>query len=159
MIDLPPSPTGADLVTAIRNAAKIGGVPVFQFVRPLSRYPASWLDQTARAASPKPHTIERVRALLAGAPMPPAPANNFQSPRTATVDREALEAADRRAQARRLTTRHPLSLDRPQPAPVVALDLDRRPRAASREPCVRCAVRGDIGCAHQLPFVREVQVA
>lgn len=152
MIAMPASPTGADLVAAIRAAAQASGVPIYQFARPLSRYPASWLDQTGRAANPKPQTIERVRALLGGEPVPPPPANNFQSPRSTAIDREALEAADRRAQARRLTTRHPLPLDRPQPTPVIAIDIDRRPQAMSREPCPRCAVRGDIGCAHQLPF-------
>ncbi|WP_439539511.1 hypothetical protein [Sphingomonas sp.] len=152
MIALPDSPSGADLVAAIRAAAQASGVAIYQFARPLSRYPASWLDQTGKAASPKPQTIERVHALLKGEPVPPPPANNFQSPRSAAIDREALEAADRRAQARRLTTRHPLPLDRPQPTPVIAIDIDRRPQAMSREPCFRCQVRGDLGCAHQLPF-------
>lgn len=159
MIALPASPTGADLVAAIRAHAEAEGVPVYRLIRPLSEYPNRWLTQTECAARPKPHTIDRVRALLDGEPVPPPTTNNFQAPRKPDIDREALAAADRRAQARRLTTRHPLPLDRPEPMPVVAIELDPRPRALSREPCPRCAVRGDIGCAHQLPFAPETRVA
>lgn len=153
MIALPPAPTGADLVAAIRARSAETGIAVSRLVLQLSPYPNKWLTQTECAATPKPHTIERVRALLAGEPVPPPPTNNFQAPVASAAAREALEAADRRAQALRCCTiKHPIQLDRPRPTPVIALDLDRRPRAASREPCRRCAVRGDIGCAHQLPF-------
>lgn len=159
-VALPPSPTGSQLVDAIRAHAAETGVAVSRLVLQLSPYPNKWLSQTECAAVPKPHTVERVRALLAGEPVPPPPSNNFQTPLASTADREALEAAERRAQAIRCSTiKHPIQLDRPRPTPVIAIDLDRRPRAASREPCPRCAVRGDIGCAHQLPFLPEVQVA
>lgn len=34
-----------------------------------------------------------------------------------------------------------------------AREDDPRPPAFSREPCHRCGARGDLGCAHQAPFV------
>jgi hypothetical protein len=61
----------------------------------------------------------------------------------------------RRALARRLTTLEPLPLDRPQPVPLDARPGDTRSPAVSAEPCRRCGVRGDLGCAHQSPAVRE----
>ncbi|WP_422058651.1 hypothetical protein [Sphingomonas sp.] len=160
MIALPPAPTGADLVAAIRARSAETGIAVSRLVLQLSPYPNKWLTQTECAAVPKPHTIERVRALLAGEPVPPPPSNNFQASLARTADREALEAADRRAQALRCSTvKHPITLDRPKPQPIAIYDLDRRPRAVSRDPCFRCQVRGDLGCAHQLPFELEAQVA
>ena len=66
--------------------------------------------------------------------------------------RGALASVNRRLNdARRLTTRHPIPLDRPQAAPLILVD-DRRPAAPDREPCHRCGTRGDLGCAHQAPF-------
>ena len=63
--------------------------------------------------------------------------------------------ASRRSLARRSgTVTHPVPIDRPTPelreAPPP--DADRRPMAPSREPCPRCAIRGDLGCKHFAPF-------
>lgn len=35
---------------------------------------------------------------------------------------------------------------------------DTRPEAASREACFKCGIRGDLGCAHQRPYVAPVIV-
>ena len=35
---------------------------------------------------------------------------------------------------------------------------DTRPEAASREGCFKCGIRGELGCAHQRPFVAPVVV-
>ena len=68
---------------------------------------------------------------------------------------EALRSATRRALARCTgTVKNPVPIDRPTPelreAPPA--DADRRPMAPSREPCPRCAIRGDLGCKHFAPF-------
>lgn len=54
-------------------------------------------------------------------------------------------------------TAQPLELERPRPelrfAPKNLARLKHElPVAASREPCARCATRGDLGCRHQRPF-------
>ena len=73
---------------------------------------------------------------------------------------EALKGAGafaaRRIEARKLsaTALDPLPISRPCPvlaAPACA--ADRRPVAMSRGPCPRCGTRGELGCAHQAPFV------
>lgn len=113
--------SGADLVGAIRAKASELGQSVRQFAAPLSPDVAKWLSQTEQAVTPKPHTIERVRALLAGELVEPPPANNFQkSPRS-----EPIHQADR----------SPRGADIPAPI--------------DRDPCPRCAVRADIGCHHR----------
>lgn len=49
---------------------------------------------------------------------------------------------------------NPLSIDRPCPIRIrPAIPRDPRPMAVSREPCLRCQTRGDLGCEHQAPFV------
>jgi hypothetical protein len=68
------------------------------------------------------------------------------------IQREAEARSLRFAEAGRLTTRHPLPLDRPAPQAVAVAPGDTRPRAWTREPCGRCGTRGDIGCEHQLPM-------
>lgn len=79
MIALPDNPTGADLVTAIRMCARERDVSANVLLLELTNDPKKWETQTAIARKPKPHTIERVHALLAGDPVPPAPVNNFQA--------------------------------------------------------------------------------
>lgn len=113
--------TGAELVAAIRRRAHQLGLSVGKFAAPLSPNTTAWLRQTERAESPKPHTIERVRALLEGRPVPGAPPNNFQkSPRGVPQN---------------LTERGPALADCP-------------PRV-ERDPCFLCGTRADIGCRHQ----------
>lgn len=151
-----PGPTGAELADAIRRRAHELGIAVTIFARPLSPHPQTWLSQLERARRPQPHTLARIEALLAGNPVSAPPANNFQA--NAGVDRrealqraatdEASRAVDRRVQAARLTTRHPLeqalagtSADDPGEAPL--------PPVTTRDPCPRCGVRADIGCSHR----------
>ena len=59
----------------------------------------------------------------------------------------------RRTEANRLTTRNPLPIARDcVELSVPALgDADTRPLAASRDPCLNCGTRGDLGCAHFAP--------
>ena len=75
-------------------------------------------------------------------------------------DRKLLDAT--REQAKRYTKsrelsatfRNPVPIDRPTPvlrhSPPPGADL--RPIALTRDPCPRCATRGDLGCKHQQPF-------
>ena len=61
----------------------------------------------------------------------------------ASVDR-ALNCASRH-------TSRPSAASCLAPLPRRLPENDQRPIAAGREPCPKCAVRGDIGCAHQRP--------
>lgn len=66
---------------------------------------------------------------------------------------EARQSSLRRAEAYRLTTRNPLPIERDTRELIVpAKAVDQRPIAWSREPCIRCGTRGDLGCAHQQPY-------
>lgn len=70
--------TGADLVEELWQAARRQGVTLGQFVAPLTCVPTKYVKQLRLAKSPTPATIERIRALIAGEPVPPPPPNNFQ---------------------------------------------------------------------------------
>ena len=60
---------------------------------------------------------------------------------------------DRAREAYRLTTRNPLSLDRPAPELIhTPHGEDRRPEAFGPGPCPRCGIRAQLGCVHQRPF-------
>jgi hypothetical protein len=115
--------TGEDLVKALRDRAWASGVPVRDLALQLSPSPERWLSQTRQALRPKPHTIARVRALLAGDAVPAPPANNFQ--------------ASPRAPARIVVAKTPR--------------VETHPAPVSRDPCFLCGTRGDIGCRHQRP--------
>jgi hypothetical protein len=96
-IALPDAPTGADLVAAIGAVADVLGIAPVELTAPLSKYPASWLKQTAEAKRPRPDTIARVRALLAGQPVPAPPANTLQARnRVRAIQEEAAEEARQR---------------------------------------------------------------
>lgn len=73
------------------------------------------------------------------------------------VKAEAREMGRRRYIASSIgTVDKPLSINRralSRPAPLQVASSDQ-PIAPSREPCPRCATRGDLGCAHQLPMER-----
>lgn len=72
----------------------------------------------------------------------------------AFTDNEARELLERKALARKILT-SPLPLRRQASvlsAPAVPGSVDRRPVAASRDPCPFCETRGDLGCAHQRPY-------
>lgn len=74
------------------------------------------------------------------------------------IAREAVEAGDRRARAwSRDSMSDPLPVRHPTPVLSVPAQgpQDCRPIAVNREPCPRCETRGDLGCAHQRPFVAE----
>lgn len=154
--------TGADLVAAIQERARVSGVRPSEVAAALAQYPQQWLKQTAAARRPKPETIERVRALLEGRPVPPPIGVNRAPDARLTVAEQIVEevrvAGERRAAARSIQTVSPhtvIELARPAPPIAATTPTDRRPFALSREPCPRCAVRGDLGCAHQRPFDPE----
>ena len=71
--------TGAELVAALRSHAFENGIGVTELAARLSSSPGRWLGQVRAAQRPKPHTVERVRALIAGEFVPPPPLNNFQA--------------------------------------------------------------------------------
>lgn len=206
--------SGAQLVALIRDHAVAHNLDVAALIQPLTATPAKWLKQVAAAARPKPDTTAKVRALLAGKPLPPellkggagrAARNGLTADQevlrridagqdTSTIRQQtglhpsviakaaamsseantiamktdlragsaqlleaiAAEAADREkrfAEARRLAISNPIPIGRPTPTLArPAMDYDRRPIAADRGPCPRCATRGDLGCAHQRPY-------
>lgn len=63
--------TGLDLYDELARAARAAGVGVSRFIRPLSSNPDTWLSQLKVAQNPTSRTIERVRALIEGRPIPP----------------------------------------------------------------------------------------
>lgn len=125
----PPAPigvdvTGAALADLVTAEARRRGVSVDRFATDLSRWPAKWLAQLRAARRPTAATVARVRALLAGEPVPRPAANNFQSPRNGSAYHPHAGS----------WTMKPAAVPAPGP---------------SREPCFRCGTRGDIGCHHQ----------
>lgn len=115
---------GNHLLLAIIAEAGRRGVVTRSLIAKLSPYPHQWLQQVAAAKRPRQHTIDRVRALLAGEDVPLPPPNNFQKRNYQLSERTAAIGPDR---------------DPPIP---------EGPRL-NRDPCFRCGVRADIGCAHQ----------
>ncbi len=115
--------TGEQIMLLIVAEAGRRGRTARALVAQLSPEPDHWIAQFRRAHRPKPSTLARIAALLAGEPVPPPPPNNFQkrpyrlTPRTLAV-----------------------GCDRDPPA--------NRPRV-DRDPCFFCGTRGDIGCRHQ----------
>lgn len=61
---------GEYLADRLRATARARGVSVNVFVVPLTRNPAGFLQTLSCAASPRPHTIARIEALIAGEPLP-----------------------------------------------------------------------------------------
>lgn len=119
MIAFSDPPTGRELADAIHAAARAAGMTPNAFIKPLrSSDPTKWLRQLAEAKTPKPHTVDRVHALLAGEPVPPPPANNFQ------------------------LYPHRPAVARVMPTP------EKLPDPVDREPCFFCGIRADIGCRH-----------
>lgn len=112
--------TGAELVAAIRSRARDLGQPIAQFGRPLSPNIASFLTDLERAATPRPHTVARVQALLDGT-RPPAPRSYIRQP-----------SADR-----------PINYAQRDPKP------EDVPAPIERDPCFYCGTRADLGCRHQ----------
>ena len=120
--------------------------------RPISRAERARRGETIRKRAAERRAsrtsgIEQPRAAVA-----PAKAENH--------DHKLLDAtreqAKRYTKARELsaTFRNPVPIDRPTPVlrHTPPPGADRRPIALTRDPCPRCATRGDLGCKHQQPF-------
>lgn len=107
---------GHQIAALLEARAAELGVPLGKFLAPIcpGRCRHSYLKMIRRAKSPTALTRERIAALLAAAPVPPA--RSYQMTRHGPAQRE------------------------PSRPPVLS------PR---RDPCFKCGVRGDIGCAHQ----------
>lgn len=118
---LPANPTGADLVAAIEAHAAAKGVRPFEIARLISSNPRKWLQATPAYKTPKPQTIARISALLAGEPIPASP--------------PTLNKATGRRSPDHLVRAFPV-------------EIEAQPRVY-REPCFKCGVRADIGCRHQ----------
>lgn len=84
---------GEALGTLLRGAARREGVNVYAFIRPLTRNPHQWLGQLEEAQRPKPHTIARALALVAGEPLP-EPTVKFTVWVSANVATKLHEIAD-----------------------------------------------------------------
>lgn len=68
-------PTGTQLLAELRGAAAAKGVPLMQFIDPLvTSTPDKLVNQLALSRHPRQLTIDRVRACVAGQPVPPAQA-------------------------------------------------------------------------------------
>lgn len=108
MSALPENPTGADLLDALRRHAVSRGVTTKWLARQLSKQPSSWLIQLPQAKNPTQITIARVRALIAGEPIPDLPSRRLPPRAPAASDPvfagpsgAELAAAIRRAAADR----------------------------------------------------------
>lgn len=155
--------TGQQLYDEIIAFVRAKGTTQSAFCR-VNRIPQASINSIRLARYPQPTTVERFLAAMAAWPKPISaqiakpPKRPVEKPRPDLAQQVALEAEQasaRRIEAYRLTTRNPLEALARTPAPVsalVAAGADPRPEATSREPCPRCAVRGDLGCEHQRPF-------
>jgi len=98
-------PSGRDLVDALRAAAAKRGVSLRLFVAPLSSNQTAFITSLEMAQKPYQLTIDRVAALIAGEPVPPARKSNFQG-HDGTCARhhngEAMIRADEIEERRRL---------------------------------------------------------
>jgi hypothetical protein len=136
-------------------AAQIGQTPQ-QIASALANNPSRWLKQVAAARNPRAETIEHVRLLLSGQAVrrrarkvPVTQAIMSGAPAAATSPATAAQGVALSVTER--TKRHCSIVPRHFPG-------GGRPQAASREPCPRCATRGDVGCAHQSPYQEELLV-
>ncbi|WP_156840270.1 hypothetical protein [Novosphingobium aquimarinum] len=95
-LKIPTDASGADLVGLIRLCAKQRGVSEASLFSQLSRHPDTWRDQLAIAKRPKPATIARVEALLAGREIPSPPPKKFQTKCAFGGGKAAIEEVCRR---------------------------------------------------------------
>lgn len=80
------SMSGAQVVRMLRREAHRRGIRLAVLVRQLSNYPWTWLRQVEGAERVTAETVERVRALLAGEPVPIASASLIErKPRPRSV--------------------------------------------------------------------------
>lgn len=176
---------------------------------PITGHTWTWLKQVREARRPKPETIERIRALLAGEEVPPRrPGRNDGEPRSAPVARatetrnglsrseaEVLRRSDAGEPLAKILAETGINQDvakralgfasetgsvqmlgdlkagssalleairavapsistaptpRRQSGQIQIVGLGR-PIASGRDPCPRCATRGDVGCKHFRP--------
>ncbi len=66
------SPTGQELADRLRAAAQQRGANLWRFLAPLTRNPSSYISTLELAKKPKPLTIARISALIAGESLPEA---------------------------------------------------------------------------------------
>jgi len=67
------------VVATLRTASAKAGVPLYQFIEPIAlSTPKNLLAQLAMATKPVQATIDRVRALIAGEPIPPPRESPFR---------------------------------------------------------------------------------
>lgn len=86
--------TGEQLHRELCAAARARGVSPQQFARPLFNEPNWKLEQMRIAKRPTQLTIDRVRALIAGAPLPPTRAGQYvRDARAFGLSRFAAEEA------------------------------------------------------------------
>lgn len=66
------APTGLELASRLRAAARQRGVTLWRFLGPLTRNPTSFIATLETAKKPKPLTVLRILALIAGESLPEA---------------------------------------------------------------------------------------
>jgi hypothetical protein len=72
-------PSGQDLAQQLRSAAKARGMTLAQFIAPLVLSTAeNFITQLSRSDRPLPLTVRRVRACIAGEPVPPPRSSPFK---------------------------------------------------------------------------------
>lgn len=122
-------------------------------------FPASTLNTMRRAGTPKQTTIDRLmvalaawsageRPIIAAAPIEHDPAPNAVNVAWAATAEASSRSYVKALRGARFVDgkAEPIYFDRSQ---LIS------PIAVTREPCFRCGVRGDIGCAHR-PAQAEV---
>jgi hypothetical protein len=101
--------TGEQLHRELCEAASAAGVSVQKFARPLFSEPNWKLEQMRIAKHPTQLTIERVRALVAGRPIPPSRGQYVRDPRAIGLSRIEAEEAGIPPSARSVNERELLS--------------------------------------------------
>lgn len=102
--------TGEQLHCELTDAAQAAGVPLRRFVAPIFDEPNWKLEQLRIAKKPTQSTIERVRALISGAPIPPTRTGRyFRDPRAFGLSRADAEAAGIPPSSRSINERHGLA--------------------------------------------------
>lgn len=113
-------PTGYQLGQEIRREAHRRNMSLKDFCAPLAAIPASWVHNLETKGRPRPQTVERVRALIAGAHVPEPP-RRVRRHADLDVGHGKIEVPET---ARPVTVRSP-------------------------DPCFHCGTRGGLACAHR----------